>query len=149
MSSRESDAELELVRVIDGIAESLLTASDEEILEEARQAGEDPEAIAREQRSLLLSIVRKHRKEKLAKARRDYEEQTSRMRDQTYDLPGTAEARLDLLIAALNSQPGLEAALTLQHREFRKISDEDVQSYLRQLDELGVLDELKRADGED
>jgi len=146
---KKSEAEIELERVLDRIAESIFSATDEEILEDARAAGEDPESVAREQKALVLSVIQKHRKTVLAVARQKYEQQASRIRERSCNLPETEEGRLELLVAALQFRPGLENALTVQHREFKSLSDQDVESYLRQFEELGVLAALKRSKSDD
>ena len=47
-----------------------------------------------------------------------------------------------LLAASLQRRPEMrEAVITLQHREFDSFSDADVESALKQLDALGLLDE--------
>jgi hypothetical protein len=57
------------------------------------------------------------------------------------DLPDTAEERRALLGGLLARHPRMEAALvTVQHREFKELTDADVESCLAQLAELGVLD---------
>lgn len=144
MSTRKPDSERELDRVIDGIVESLFAASDSEIEEEARQAGENISESAEETRQLLLDAVRKHRRLTLSKARSEYNEQVKALEERSYDLPPTPEDRMDLLLLAIQSQPSLGNALTVQHRELKDLSDEDVESYLRQLKELGVLEQIKR-----
>ena len=45
-----------------------------------------------------------------------------------------------MLLGFLNNNPDVgNAILTTQHRGFEELSDEDVESYLKQLFELGAL----------
>jgi predicted phosphoribosyltransferase len=41
----------------------------------------------------------------------------------------------------------VRSVLTAQYREFTSLSDNDVESFLRQLQELGFLDELSTTEG--
>ena len=67
---------------------------------------------------------------------------SKRSKPRGYDLPATPEARFALLVAAVRGKPWLSDMLTVEHRDLRGLPDDDVVSYLRQLAELGVLDEL-------
>ena len=46
-----------------------------------------------------------------------------------------------MLFQALKPETGSGAPVTLQHREFESYSDSDVESVLRDLDALGLLDD--------
>lgn len=133
---------LALERIMDGIVESILEASDEEIEDDVRALGEDPDEAAMRTRKVMLDAVRRFRAERRERARRQFEAESETLERREYDFPDTPEARLDLLVAAVKSQPWLTGMLTVQHRDLRALPDEDVVSYLRQLAELGVLDEL-------
>jgi len=43
---------------------------------------------------------------------------------------------------------GVSPTLTAQHREFTSLTDTDVESCLKQLQELGLLDELSKPEEE-
>lgn len=60
-------------RFKDEVVQDILAASDEEILEEAREAGEDPEAYAEGMRQWLAAAKAKAGKRILAQARQDLE----------------------------------------------------------------------------
>src|SRR5206468_59918 len=65
--------------------------------------------------------------------------EVSRMRNEKYQLPGSPEARRALLARLFETYPQMENAfLTVQHRDFKALSDGDVESFLRQLQELGA-----------
>jgi rubrerythrin len=55
------DYEAELRAIMDALAESIAEMSDEEILAEAREAGEDPERIAARVRTILRRAVKEDR----------------------------------------------------------------------------------------
>jgi len=62
------------------------------------------------------------------------------MFERKYYLPESSEERRAMLLGFLNNNPDVgNAILTTQHRGFEELSDEDVESYLKQLFELGAL----------
>ena len=58
------------------------------------------------------------------------------------DFPKTPEGRLALLTRALHVRPNHPRFTSVHFRDLDSLPDEDVISLLRQLAELGVLDEL-------
>ena len=57
-------------------------------------------------------------------------------------LPGTPALRKALLERVMQRTPEMRPSImTLQHRDFESFSDADVESALRQLDALGLLDD--------
>ncbi len=93
-------------------------------------------------RQLALDAIQQHRTGRLKGERQEFDDQQPALEARGYDLPGTPSERLDLLVAAVRGKPWLSDMLTVEHRDLRGLHDEDVVSYLRQLAELGVLDEL-------
>lgn len=57
---KERDPERELDNLLDALAESVLNASDEELLEEVRAEGRDPLRVAAQMEDLLLGAVKAH-----------------------------------------------------------------------------------------
>lgn len=135
-------AEQVLERVVGAAAESVFEASDEEILEDLRLAGEDPVEVAARAEAVMMKAVADHRAGLRRRARQEYEERVATLRQRDDRLPGTEEARLALLALAIHAHPRLRKVLTVQHRDLKGLPDEDVSSYLRQLAALGVLDDL-------
>ena len=140
---RPDDAEL-LCRLFDALAESAANLPDAEVLAEAREAGEDPEAIAARMRVFALAAVKDLNQAKLRIARKAYEMEQARLAKRRHDLPATAEERRHLLNAALKSRPELCGALTLAARDLTGLPDRDIESLLRQLDALGALPDPSR-----
>lgn len=129
-------------RIIAGAAASVLDATDEEIEEEVRAAGEDPDEVAERLRQRLLDLVGRNRKSLIEQARERYERKVAAMRTRDYGLPRTPAGRALLLDAVLAAQPRYGSELTIQHRELEDLPDADVDSYLRQLAELGALEDF-------
>ena len=125
----------------------MLKATDEEIEEEVRAAGEDPDASAERLRARLLGLVEKEREQRFAAAKERHRRKQAAARDEQHELPGTPEARMELLVAAVAAMARKGNLLTLQHRDLESLSDADVSRLLRQLSKLGVLDDTD--EGED
>ncbi len=142
MAGDRHDPLAALERILSGIVDSILDAPEEEIDDDLRAVGEDPEKAAMRARQLALDAVQQHRARRRESARRQFDDQQEALEARDYDLPGTAEERLALLASAVRGKPWLGDMLTVEHRQLRSLTDEDVVSYLRQLAELGVLDEL-------
>ena len=137
----------QLADIMFRLADSVLELSDEQILAEARAEGIDVHAEADGIRGVLMKASKAYRMRKLDAAQHAYENQLVQMRARHYDLPASPGKRRELLAAVLNARPDMRSALvTAQHRDFRELSDSDVESFLKQLKELGVLDTLTRSD---
>ncbi len=142
MPKRPQDYRGELREVMNALAEAVAEASAEEILAEAQEAGLDLEAEAESVRAILRRSVEKFRKRKLEQARRDYELAASALFTKKYSLPETPRERRSLLTNILTAKPQMQGMLTVQFRELDQLSDEDIESSLRKLAELGMLDDL-------
>jgi hypothetical protein len=143
MPEKSRDYEAELRGLMDALAESVAGAADEEILNEAREAGEDPAAEAEAVRAVLRSVVKAYEQRPLREAEKAYEMHVDAIRRQSFSLPTTPETRRKLLIFVMMRKPDLSSALlTLQHRDFKEWTDMDIQNCLEQLAALGVLDEF-------
>ena len=80
----------------------------------------------------------------LREAQKAYEDRVESIRRRPFALPTTPENRRELLALVMTQKPDLRSALlTVQHREFKKWTDEDILSCLEQLGALGVLDEFE------
>lgn len=143
MAEKQRDYEAELLAIMNALAESVAEAPDSDVLAEARDAGEDPGQTATRVRALLRRAVKDHEQRRLRQAQKDYDERVRAIRTRPYVLPETPEERRRLFALVMSRRPEIGAALvTAQHREFKDLTDADIQSYLAQLAALGVLDEL-------
>ncbi len=143
MVSEPRDDEERLERIVGGAAETVLEATDEEIEAEARAEGLDPAEVAEGVQGVLLGAVERFRgKQRLTHSRADYEARVAAMQGHEPDLPEEPMDRRQLLALAFRARPQAAGMLTLQFRDLESLPDEDVTSCLRQLAELGVLDDL-------
>ncbi len=144
-SSMGSD---ELLRIMEGLAESLLEESDEEVLEEARLSGRDPETIAEGVRGVIKRALEGHGRRIREQAALEYREQVEALSTRQYELPLSRNGRLDLLAAAMRATPDL-GGLTVAYRDFKKLPDEDLRTLLEKLAELGLLPDSGTGSGSD
>jgi hypothetical protein len=145
MPEKPRDYEAELRAIMDALAESVAEASDDDILAEAREAGEDPARTAARIRAVLRRAVRDYEQKPLREAQKAYEESVRSIRARPFSVPTTPEGRRQLFTLVMNRKPELgRALLTAQHREFKDLTDADIQSCLEQLGALGVLNEFER-----
>jgi hypothetical protein len=144
MPSERRNYDEELQHLMSELAESVANASDADLLDEAREEGRDPVAQAERIRSVLNEALKAYRQRRLSEAHAEYERRVAALRQREYRLPATADARRNLLISVLRRQPEFGAAVvTAQYRDFKDLPDSDVDSYLRQLAELGVLADIE------
>lgn len=140
MPKKPRNAEEGLTQLLDFLAESVLEMSDEALLTEAREEGEEPEAIAQRVTAVIDGAVAAAARKKRSQLREAYEAKTASIRDRVLRLPETMAEQLGLLKSVLAANPRLRPALTLQHRALDGLSEADVEGYLRKLHELGLLD---------
>lgn len=130
--------------LMDELAESVAVAPDEELIEDVSSDVDDESSsdIAQRTRRVLLGAVREHRQSKLREAHKEHERRASELQRRRHALPESPAERRALLDAVIARNAAIgNALLTAQHREFSELTDADIESYLRQLAELGALDE--------
>jgi hypothetical protein len=136
------DANDRLRALLDAVEESISTATDQEILEDIRDEGRDPQKVADEVRGLISSRIAAHRRQKLAAARKGYRQAVSATpRPVRRPMPEDPAERRALLASVIATHAGIPRAITLAFRDGKHASDEDVRSTLEDLAELGFLDD--------
>jgi hypothetical protein len=137
----------ELQAIMDALAESVAEAPDAEIIEEASELNEELEAGAEHLQARLLETVKAFRQQRLEAARKDYTKAIESIQRTVVDLPKTSRERRALFAAVLARRPDVGGLLTAQYRDLKALTDEDLDSCLRHLGALGVLDEILGAAG--
>ena len=140
MPDKSRDYELELFNVMSAIGDIELKMSEEELLDEFRQEGKNIESEAERVREVFRMAIKEYRKAPLLAAQKKYEEHLSRLVTRDFNLPETADERRNLLSGLLARKPEFGSLLTAQHRDFKDVTDADVENYLKQLIELGALE---------
>ena len=147
MANKETESE-RLEVMFDALGESICNESDEEILEDLRQEDIDPEAEAARLRTMMLDTVKAFQQRRLIVAREGYRRRVEQLEKRKYSIPESAQERRSLFSFVLQ-QPQCARLVTAQYRELKDLTDDDIETYLEDLAELGVLDELNQTDGEE
>jgi hypothetical protein len=134
----------QLSAIMNRLAESVLELSDDQVLAEEREKGIDPTKEAESIRNVLRHSSKMQRMQKLQAAERAYEENVARLNKNQYQFPDSPTRRKQLLAAVFAAKPDVQSVLlTAQHRDFEQLTDVDVESLLRQLADLGILESFK------
>lgn len=135
---KSDDEQLELI--MDALAESVAQMSDQDVISEF---GADPPPHTRD---ILRAAAKRHAQAKLRHAREQYELVTESLLNGPYELPKDASGRRTLLGAIIAAKPDLrQVVFTAQHRDFKDLTDADIESFLKQLDQLGVLEAFRKS----
>lgn len=150
MFNDERDDDRKRRAIYNAIADSIMEMGEEEILAEAREAGEDPARTAERLRHIFRAADREYEQLNLRQAAEQYTRSLVAIRSCKAELPSEANARREMLAALFAREPEMGSALlTAQHRQFKNLSDLDVTSLLVQLKALGALDDpLSPKEGE-
>ncbi len=138
MKKPKNDSE-RLQAVIDAVEESILNASDEELAEDIRQEGREPEAPAANVQRLIAGQIKAQRQKKLQAAKAGYAARGKQRRSGRLSRLTNPAERRALLQQVLSRPEGIPDGLTMAFREGRAMSDNDVTGLLEDLDELGLL----------
>lgn len=137
--SRKRSAEEQLEVLQQELIEDVLAADAATLDEMVREGGQEPAAVDDEVRQLLDASTRKFHARRREALKKNHARDAARLAERRRSLPSTTSERRALLERAIRLSPTAAAALTLQFRDFRELTDEDVSSQLSQLAELGAL----------
>jgi hypothetical protein len=131
MSSKDRpDRQLEAI--LNEIDRSLADATDAEITEDARLAGVDIEANARQLRQRFLDRARDFQKRKLAEARAAYAGELKNLQNRKFQIPASPAQQRALLQAQ-------QAMAVSAFRDFESVPDSDLPGLIEELYALGLL----------
>lgn len=133
-------------RVLDQIAESIEKGDAVEIAADLKESGQDVNEIASRTKAAALAGIKEFRQQRLHQARQRYQESSSRIERRAKRFGGSPEERRRRLFSALESNPGLKSALTMQYRDLNELTDEDIETGLDDLETLGALEESDDTD---
>jgi hypothetical protein len=145
MSADTSPGKMDLETLFGDLAESTEQAAPAELLVEAKAAGQDTERIAAEVKNTLLDAVRSFEQRKLHAARSAYRTRSTVRHTRRFAMPSTSAERLKMLTGAATNDKRV-ARVTAKYRDLKEMSDEDVQSALEDLMELGAFDDIVEQD---
>jgi len=101
----------------------------------------DDDVVATTRAALFAGVVR-HRARLRERARAGYETHIAELSSASVSIPDDPSEQRQLVLSVFATEPGLrDAMLTVQHREFEELDDEEVARILRQLVNLGHFEE--------
>lgn len=135
---------------MNALAEQAVNATDEEISQDFAAEGDNPRDCANRVQSVLLGSVQRFKRNRLHAAMERHKQNTRAFQTTVESLPASPAARRALLDSVLSRAPDVTnmVAITVQHRDFKSLSDEDIETVLRQLHHLGLLDANRPGDRE-
>jgi hypothetical protein len=134
-----SKKEKALRALYDELGENILRADRAELEEDYRHSGRSIQEDAAAVKSLFEDTWSTFRKRALNAARERHREKVARIEASAIKLPQSPELRRQLFDAVIASQHKLGRLLTVQHRDFIELTDDDVESWLRHFGVLGLL----------
>jgi|SRR6185312_500601 len=145
--SNKDRYDLQIRNVVRQLSQSIVDATDEEIREDALQAGVDLQTHAAAMKRQFENIAKTLRQKKLIAAKKAYEIEVENMKERSFDLPSSPAKQRALLqlIAAKHAASG--GLFTAKFRDFSKLSDKDVASLLEELAALGLLPDTGSENG--
>ena len=147
MSNQRTDEE-KLDALIDFLGDSIFEAGDEEMRDEFRVSGIDSDTEVVRLKCMMLETVKSFRQRALRSAREAYNHHIAQMETKHHCIPNTPAERRKLF-SFVTQQPQYAQFVTAQYRDLTNLTDSDIESYLEDLAELGVLDNLKRDDSDE
>ena len=146
MANKKTNSE-RLGAMVDALAESICNESDDELLEDLRQEGVDPEAEANRLKDMMLDTLKAFQQRGLVSAQEGYRRRVEQLEKKKYPIPENRQAQRSLFSFVLQ-QPQYAGLVTAQYRDLKDLSDEDLETCLEDLAELGILDEMDKTDDE-
>ncbi len=137
MNKSQNDSIEKLTRLCNALADDLDSMSDEEMLAELKEAGEDADAIATHTDQLISEAIAKVGRRKLESARAGYVARQIVHHSNILQWP--VERKLHLIQHFAQNDTELDRKLTLAARK-GKNTEADMDSFIEDLIDLGVID---------
>ena len=132
--------EKSMLEFLEALADNVDSLSDDEVLAEAYEEGDSPGDIANQTRFRLQSAVKKFKQRALIAAKEQHQQRTAQFAAMRVHLPTSPAERRQLLGAVIEQHQQAGRMLIAQHRDFKELTDEDVESWLQQFVALGLVD---------
>lgn len=129
-----------LNRIYDELAHQLLEASPEELKNSFIEIGENPDEIVAKNRQALASTIARSRRRRLEMARSALNEERAKQSAKVLQIPvGQRRSKLTSILA----NPDIPQTLAARSATGSALSDEEVDSLLGDLLELGIVGDSK------
>ena len=129
-----------LSQIIDPLIDDIFSLSDEELLAEIREDGEDPDVVAADVARETAIAINRAGKRRMNAARAELNAVRTIRRSPTVTGLSRGEKEKILSTFAANDRP-LQDRLTMAARSGQAMTEEEVDSVLLDLVELGALDQ--------
>ena len=140
MAGKERSHTDKLEKILDFLGDHIRSAPGDELIEAAREEGRDPGEENTRLKGLLLQKFKAHQQKKLEEARAGLQRELASMSEGNFNLPETPEEKRALFMATLSHiSQQVQQTFTMQHRDWSDFSDEDIESSLKKLAQLGLL----------
>ena len=137
MNKSQNDSIEKLTRLCNALADDMDSISDEEMLAELEEAGEDGDAIAKHADQLITEAIAKVGRRKLESARAGYVARHIGHHSNILQWP--VERKRHLIQHFAQNDAALDRKLTLAARK-GKNTETDIDSFIEDLIDLGVID---------
>ena len=123
--------------LLDALADSVIDMDADELYADVLETGISPDQT----RNLLLSVTKDFQQKKLREAEGEYKRKLMSYYQTNQEVPTDSKILRALLNTFLLNNPDIRKQLTLQHRDFEMMSDEDLRELLKELRALGIKSE--------
>lgn len=138
MNKEQNKAREKLERLCNTLADDIDAMSDEELLAELKEAGEDADAIATRTGALVADAIVNSGRRKLAAARAGYKAQKAGQSGNILQWP--VERKRALIQRFAENDSALKQKLTLAARKGED-TEADMDSFIDDLIDLGIIDD--------
>jgi hypothetical protein len=132
----------QLGRVADALVEGLMDLTDEDLLAEVREDGEDPESLARQAAEAISSATLRTGKTKMALAKAAYEAM-NKQRSATV-LKFSLIQKRQIINGFIANDYNITKKMTVAARNGDALSEHEIDSFINDLLELGAIDDEGR-----
>lgn len=137
---KENEVWTQYERLLDMQTEAIMSLSEEDLDEEIRESGLDPQRFGEHATRVFAEALGASGHQALNSSRVAYKKEVASLKSVRLSLPTSMKDKLQLLKACLSHHHYLKpAVLTGQYRKLSDIAPADVDSLLRQLHVLGLL----------
>jgi hypothetical protein len=130
-------------QLMDELLEFILEAPEDEFLQYLKDSGEDPVVLAREGREGIAAALKRHGQAKLAAARRDHSQQTRDIEKLRQGIPADLLGKQRLWAQLVEKAQLAGRRVSLQNRDFKQASPEDLDDAIQKLLALLARDSQK------
>jgi GrpB-like predicted nucleotidyltransferase (UPF0157 family) len=131
----------ETERVLEELGSLIEAAEPAEVAADLKEGGHDLSEVEARMKTAALAGIKSFKQKGLHRARERYQESSSRIERRTQRLTGSSADRRRRFFDVLETNPGLRSSLTVQHRDFNEMTEDDIDSALEEMEILGVLGE--------